>query len=70
MAEEEQERYQVQASRQSLRAHYVASQRGQRFRCTGGFFDSSNAVLGETFTPPPPKKGNRLLYCGAEICTA
>ena len=38
MAEEEQERYQVQASRQSLRAHYVASQRGQRFRSTGGFF--------------------------------
>ncbi len=23
------------------------------------FIDSSNAVLGETFTPPPPKKGNQ-----------
>jgi hypothetical protein len=34
-------------------------------------FDSSNAVLGMAFTPPPPpRKGNSVLYGRDKLCTA
>ncbi len=33
-------------------------------------FDSSNAVLGMAFTHPPPRKGDSVLYCRDELCTA
>jgi hypothetical protein len=52
----------------SGRCSEVVSNRGVKL--SKYFFDSSNAILGETFTPPPPKKGNqtfvlrrRNLYC-------
>ncbi len=33
--------------------------------------DSSNAVLGMAFNPPPPpRKGDSLLYCRDKLCTA
>ncbi len=35
-----------------------------------GLFDSSNAVLGIAFTPPPPRKGDSVLYGRDELCTA
>jgi hypothetical protein len=33
-------------------------------------FDSSNAVLGMAFMHPPKKKGDSILYCRDELCTA
>ncbi len=33
------------------------------------FIDSSNAVLGMAFTHPP-RKGDSVLYCRDELCTA
>ncbi len=34
-----------------------------------GIFDSSTAVLGMAYTPPP-RIGDSVLYCGDELCTA